>query len=163
MYPLHKVLSYNKLSINHRRFKIKLSTITEPTTYSAVIIDLNWKIGMDNKLTPLINNNTWFLTTLPPNKRPMACKWFFKIKVLVNETIKRCKARLVAKDFNQNECINYLETFSHVVKVTSIRLTFPLGASNNWFLHQLDIRTTFFTRGFERRSLNESTLWTKIF
>lgn len=146
MYPLHKVLSSNKLSINHRHFKIKLSTITEPITYSAVIIDLNWKIGMDNELTSLTNNNTWFLTTLPPNKRPMACKWFFKIKVLVNETIKRYKARLVAKDFNQTECINYLETFSQVVKVTSIRLIFHLGASNNWFLHQLDINTTFLHR-----------------
>lgn len=32
------------------------------------------------ELQALQDNNTWILTTLPPHKRTIECKWIYKIK-----------------------------------------------------------------------------------
>ena len=50
------------------------------------------------------------------------------------------KARLVAKGFNQCSGIDYIETFSLVVKPATIRFILSLAVSNGWSLCQLDIK-----------------------
>ncbi|KAL5552482.1 hypothetical protein UlMin_039883 [Ulmus minor] len=42
---------------------------------------------MVEEYNALINNKTWSLVELPPNKRPVGCKWIFKIKRNTYETI----------------------------------------------------------------------------
>jgi hypothetical protein len=42
-----------------------------------------------------------------------------------------------------NEGLNYLDTFSHVVKMITLRVLMVIAASQNWPLYQLDINTTF--------------------
>jgi len=49
----------------------------------------------------------------------------------------------VAKHYTQIEGIDYLETFSKVAKITTIRLFLSLASIYNWELKQLDIINVF--------------------
>ncbi|XP_019435884.1 PREDICTED: uncharacterized protein LOC109342338 [Lupinus angustifolius] len=102
-----------------------------------------WRHAIQKELSALNENGTWTLTTLPSTKKAIGCKSVFKIKYKADGSIERHKARLVAKGFTQTEGIDYLETFSPVIKMTTIRVILPLASTNNWYLHQLDVNTAF--------------------
>jgi hypothetical protein len=50
---------------------------------------------------------------------------------------------LVAHDFTQQEGIDYLETFSLVVKPTTVRLVLTIDVLYGWNIHQLDVYNAF--------------------
>lgn len=76
----------------------------------------------------LYSQRTWSLVALPSNKNLVRCKWVFKIKKNADDTSGRYKVRLVAKGFNQEEGIDYAETFSQVVEPITVRLVLALAA-----------------------------------
>lgn len=54
-------------------------------------------------------------------------KWVFKVKHHVDELVKRFKTRLVARGFPHNAGVDYFETFSPVVKPSTIKIVSTLA------------------------------------
>lgn len=82
---------------------------------------------MAEEFTALVRNNTWQLVPAVPNQNVVGCKWVFRIKRRPDGSIDRYKTRLVAKGFHQRPGLDYTETFSPVVKPTTIRVVLKLA------------------------------------
>nr|GEX03300.1 ribonuclease H-like domain-containing protein [Tanacetum cinerariifolium] len=54
-------------------------------------------------------------------RKPIGSKWIWIYKYKASGEVERYKATLVAKGFSQREVFDYDETFSHVVKMVTIR------------------------------------------
>ncbi|XP_016647164.1 PREDICTED: uncharacterized mitochondrial protein AtMg00820-like [Prunus mume] len=115
----------------------------EPHSFAEAVLDPHWKEAMDSELQALESNHTWTITTLPPGKEPIGCKWVYKIKHHSDGSIERYKARLVAKGYTQTEGIDYHDTFSPTAKMVTVRCILALAAAQNWSLHQLDVHNAF--------------------
>ena len=90
--------------------------------------------------------------SLPIGKKTIGCKSVFAIKVNLDGSIARLKAHLVAKGHAQTYGVDYFDTFSSVVKLTFVWLFISMVASQDWPLHQLDIKNVSL-RWFSRGSL----------
>jgi hypothetical protein len=53
-----------------------------------------WECTMQEEYDSLMANNTWTLVPLPVGKKPISCKWVFKIKQGMNGEVKHYKVRL---------------------------------------------------------------------
>jgi len=67
----------------------------------------------------------------------------FKNKLDKHGVIVRNKARLVAKGYNQEEGINYGETYAPVARLEAVRLLLAYASMNRFKLHQMDVKSAF--------------------
>lgn len=89
---------------------------------------------MDVEFAALMTNNTWALVPCQPNMNVVGCKWIFRLKRNPDGTIQRYKSRLVAKGFHQHPGIYFFETFSPVVKASTIRIVLSIAVTSGWAL-----------------------------
>lgn len=113
--------------------------IHEPTTFTQALKDLKWRQEMSDEFNALVRNDTWELEPPSALQNIVGCKWVFRIKRLPDGSIDMYKARLVAKGFHQRPGIDYYDTFSPVVKPTTICVVWSLVVSRGWLLKQLDV------------------------
>ncbi|WVZ55440.1 hypothetical protein U9M48_006100 [Paspalum notatum var. saurae] len=117
--------------------------LSEPSNWKEAMDHVGWKQAMDDEYSALIKNQTWDL--VPPQKgmNLIDSKWVYKVKRKSDSSVDRFKARLVAKGFKQQHGIDYFETFSPVVKPTTVRTILTVAVSRGWHLHQIDIQNSF--------------------
>jgi hypothetical protein len=118
-------------------------TETEPTCFTKAAIDSRWRAAMTAEFEALISNGTWTLCPRPLHQRVIRNRWVYKIKQRADGSIDRFKARLVAKGFEQESGVDYTETFSPVIKPSTIRIILALAVHFDWPIKQLDVSNAF--------------------
>ena len=142
-YPLCHFVFYHRYSPQHLSFIATVSQDIESTSYIEATSHPHWKEAMQSELAALDANHTWSLTFLPPGKKPIGCRWVYKIKRHSDGTIERFKAGLVAKGYTQLEGLDYHDTFSPTAKMITVHCLLALAAAQNWSLHQLYVNNAF--------------------
>ena len=75
----------------------------EPHSYEEAVWDpvyeRQWREAIEEELLNLRSYTVWIIESLPQGRRPVGCKWVFKIKYDEKGSITQFKARLVAQGF----------------------------------------------------------------
>ena len=88
-------------------------------------------------------NEVWDLIERPKDHPIIETKWVFRNKLDENGVVTRNKARLVAKGYNQEEGIDFDETFVLVARLIAIRMLLAFSSIMNIKLYQMDVESTF--------------------
>ncbi|GJV64831.1 copia protein [Tanacetum coccineum] len=70
-------------------------------------------------------------------------KWVYRNKLDENGVVTRNKARLVAQGYNQQEGIDYDETYAPVARLESIRILLAYACTLDFKLYQMDVKSAF--------------------
>nr|GEU78302.1 hypothetical protein [Tanacetum cinerariifolium] len=95
---------------NHTNYFCFISTI-EPKNVNEALKDKSWVVAMQEELNQFVANDVWELVPLPISQF-IGTKWVLRNKLDENGIVSRNKARLVAQGYNQQECIDYDETYA---------------------------------------------------
>src|ERR1044071_497299 len=98
---------------------------------------------MQEELNQFERNKVWTLVPRPKDRHIIRTRWVFRNKLDDSGTVIRNKARLVAQGYNQQEGIDYDETFAPVARIEAIRLLIAYAAHKGFKLFQMDVKTTF--------------------
>lgn len=98
---------------------------------------------MNHEYDALIKNKTWDLVEKPKGVPVVDCKWVFKIKRDEMGNISKFKSRLVARGFTQRFGINYWDTYSPVVKNSTLRLLLAVAVEEDYIIEQIDVRNAY--------------------
>ncbi|GJU52408.1 retrovirus-related pol polyprotein from transposon TNT 1-94 [Tanacetum coccineum] len=80
---------------------------------------------------------------LPSSQSVIGTRWIFRNKLDENGIVSRNKARLVAQGYNQQEGIDYDETYAPVARLESIRILLAIACANDFKLYQMDVKSAF--------------------
>jgi len=98
---------------------------------------------MANEFNVLMANDTWELVPYNSAQNLVGSKWVYRIKYKSNGSIELYKAQLVAASNRSQAGIDFHETFSLVVRPTTIRLVLSIALSKRWPIRQLDVKNAF--------------------
>lgn len=116
---------------------------TKPKGFKSTAKNPAWLAAIDDKVRALQKNQTWILVTRPANTNIVGSKWVFRTKYLSDGSIERLEAHLVAKGYTQVPGLDYTDTFSPVIKATTVRVVLSIAVTNRWPLRQLDVKNVF--------------------
>ena len=85
----------------------------------------------------------WHLVPRQEDRIIIGTKWVFQNKLDEFGTFTKNKARLVIQGYNQEEGIDYEETFAHVVRIEAIHILIAFAAHMETKLYQMDVKSAF--------------------
>jgi Reverse transcriptase (RNA-dependent DNA polymerase) len=125
----------------------KIIQIPIPKSYSAAVADPiygpEWRAAIQEEIASLQANSTWVEEKVPKGTNLVSTKWVFTVKLQVDGTIERFKARLVARGFSQVYGEDYTETFAPTVRMDTLRIFLAIVAAEDLECRQYDIKNAF--------------------
>lgn len=115
----------------------------EPKRIDEALKDEAWILAMQEELNQFIRNQVWKLVPKPVGKTIIRTRWVFKNKLDKAGKVARNKPRLVAQGYNQQEGIDYNETYAPVTRLEAIRILLAYDVQHNIKLFQMDVKSEF--------------------
>lgn len=113
---------------------------------------------MCDEINAQLRNGTSEL--LPPEKfqNDIGCKWVFTLKYKANGELDMYKARLVAKGFHQRHRQDLTETFSPVIKSTTVRTVLHVAVIKDGLFDRLMSTMPFYKARWKMRFMSHNFL-----
>jgi len=125
----------------------------EPKNVYEALTDSDWISAMQEELHQFERNHVWHLVPKPKDRTIIDTKWVFGNKLDEQGTVTRNKARLVVQGYNQEEGIDYEETFAPVVRIEAIRILIAFAAYLEFKLYQMDVKSAFLNGILKRKCM----------
>ncbi|RDX93288.1 hypothetical protein CR513_24475, partial [Mucuna pruriens] len=106
----------------------------ESVKFDKAVAEKKWLKAM-KEINSIMKNQTWELVDCPSNKKLIALKWVYKVKVNPKGEVVKHQVRLVAKG------IDYGEFYALVARIKTIRLVVAIATNVDWSMHQLDLHS----------------------
>ena len=143
----HPMTTRSKAGITkpNSRYVMLASKFTpeEPRNIDEAMKHPAWTDPAPEKIRRIHMLKTWTLVPRTPDMHVLHSQWLFTTKLNPDGTTDKRKVRLVAKGNKQEEGVDYLETFSPVVRTATIRLVLKVATTRKWPIKQLDVSNAF--------------------
>lgn len=140
----HTMVTRGKQGVRQSKMDLHVAPLSPISwTFCDALSDPNWHDSMTEEYSALISNNTWDLVPRPSAANSVTGKWVFRHKFRSDGSLERYKARWVLRGFTQGPGVDFAETFSPVVKPATIRTVLTVALSQDWPVHQLDVKNAF--------------------
>ncbi|CAA7035751.1 unnamed protein product [Microthlaspi erraticum] len=145
----HTMVTRGKTGIRKPNSRYALSVVNAkrddwiPTTVAQALADPRWRGAMGDEYNSQLRHRTYSLVPAAPNQNIVGTRWIYTIKYAPDGSVRRLKARFVAKGYSQQPGVDYTETFSPVIKSTFLRTVLDVTVSRSWPIKQLDVNTAF--------------------
>ena len=110
-----------------------------------------WERAIMSELDQLRQKGTWMLVKTPMDAIPLDNKWVFTKKYGRGGELLKYKGRLVVKGFAQRPGFDYVETFSPVVRMETLRAILALSALKRLEIGQLDVKGAYLNGTLKER------------
>ncbi|XPS72906.1 hypothetical protein M3J07_005050 [Ascochyta lentis] len=137
---------YNQSILENILATSNSNSLEEPKSFKEVLLRKDKDLyleAMQLEIQDLIKSNTWNIITKPTKASIIKGRWVLSKKYNLDNTIKKYKARWVAKGFLQQYNINYKETFASTSKPSLIRLFLSIFAYLDWEIYTWDVKQAF--------------------
>ena len=106
----------------------------EPANYKDAMNSPNadkWREACRQEYDLLMGYGTWDLITAPKDTNVVGSHWTFRVKHDNLGEINRFKSRLIAQGFSQVPGVDFNETYSPTIRLTSIHFILAFACENN--------------------------------
>jgi len=115
----------------------------EPKNLNEALKDSNCILAMQEELNQFALNEVWILVPRILEMNIIRTKWVFRNKMDEHGVITINKARLMAKGYNQEEGIDYDETYAPVARLEAVTLLLAFSCIKGFKLFQMDVKIAF--------------------
>ncbi|GJX87131.1 retrovirus-related pol polyprotein from transposon TNT 1-94 [Tanacetum coccineum] len=127
----------------HECLYVNFLSEIEPKKLIEALEEEGWVIVMQEELNQFERNKVWTLVPKPHGKTIIRTKWIWKNKMDEEGVVTKNKARLVGHGYNQQEGIDYEETFAPVAILEAIRIFLAYTAHMVFVVYQMDVNSAF--------------------
>lgn len=111
-----------------------------------------WRDSILAELDQIEGKGTWEAVELPPDANVIDTRYVFRRKPIETGEISKLKSRIVARGFTQRFNIDYFETTSPVVKLSTLRLILTVAARRNASARQADVKNAYLNADFHEEA-----------